>query len=63
MSVNKIRPQSPQKNKVDTYRAPVFSLDNSATTLAAKMCINSDEHSMYFDFYAISKLLSFGHKY
>ncbi len=61
MSVNKIRPQSPQKNKVDTYRAPVFSLDNSATTLAAKMC--SDEHSMYIDIYALSKLLSFAHKY
>ena len=36
-SLNKIRPQSPEKNLVDTYGAPVFEPDNSATGLAANM--------------------------
>jgi hypothetical protein len=36
-----------RKNKVDTYRAPVFAPDYSNTALAAKMCINYHGHSMY----------------
>jgi hypothetical protein len=38
------------KNKVDTFGAPVFASDYSATVLAAKICINSHEHSMYIIF-------------
>jgi hypothetical protein len=29
--LNKIRPQSPEKNEVDTYGLPVFAPDYSAT--------------------------------
>jgi len=35
------------KNEVDTYGAPVFAPDYSATVLVAKMCTNANEHSMY----------------
>ena len=41
MSLNKIKPQSPQKNKVDTYATPVFTPDYSTTVLEAKMCTNT----------------------
>ncbi len=34
------------KNKVDTYAAPVFVSDYSATILAAEMCTNSHEPSI-----------------
>ncbi len=37
-----------RKNEVDTYGAPVFVPDYSTTVLAANMCANSNEHSMYF---------------
>jgi hypothetical protein len=33
-------PQSPKKRNVDTYGAPVFAPDCSATVLAAEMCTN-----------------------
>jgi hypothetical protein len=33
------------KNEVDTYGAPVFTPDYGATVLAAKKCINSNEHA------------------
>jgi len=36
-----------RKNEEDTYGAPVFAPDYSAAVLAAKMCTNSHEHSMY----------------
>jgi hypothetical protein len=36
-----------RKNEVDTCGAPVFAPDYSTTVLAAKMCTNSTEHSMY----------------
>jgi hypothetical protein len=39
-----------RKNKVDTYGAPVFAPEHSAIALAAKMCINFHEHSMYIRF-------------
>ncbi len=40
-----------RKNYIDTtYGAPVFAPDYSTTVLAAKMCINSDEHSIYIRF-------------
>jgi hypothetical protein len=35
---------------VDTHGAPVFAPDYSATVLAAKMCINSQEHSIHIRF-------------
>ncbi len=38
------------KNKVDTYGPPVFAQDYSATILAAKMCTDSNEQSMYIRF-------------
>ncbi len=38
------------KNKVYTYRAPVFAPDFSTAVLAAKICTNSHEHSMYIRF-------------
>ncbi len=38
------------KNKVDTYRAPIFAPDYSATVHTAEMCTNSNEHSMYIRF-------------
>jgi hypothetical protein len=35
------------KTEVDThYGAPVFAPDYSTTVLGAKMCTNSNEHSM-----------------
>jgi hypothetical protein len=37
----------PKKNKIDTYEAPVFAVDYSGTVLVAKICTNSNEHSMY----------------
>ncbi len=36
-----------RKNDVDTFEAPVFAPNYSATVLAAKMCTNFIEHSMY----------------
>ncbi len=36
-----------RKKEVDTYGASVFAPDYIATVLAAKMCTNSNEHSMY----------------
>jgi hypothetical protein len=44
---NKIKPELSQKNEANTYGAPVIAPDYSATVLATKMCINSNEHSMY----------------
>jgi hypothetical protein len=38
------------KNEVDPCGAPVFAPDYSATVLAAKMCTNSNEHSIYIIF-------------
>jgi len=35
------------KNEVDTHGALVFAPDYSTTVLAAKMCANSNKHSMY----------------
>ncbi len=52
----------PRKNKVGTYGAPVWTPDYSTTVLKAKMCFNSNEHSMYIKFLwryqIISSLLS-----
>jgi hypothetical protein len=42
--------QSLRKNEEDTYGAPVFAPDYSATTLEAKMCTKSNEHSKCFRF-------------
>jgi hypothetical protein len=42
MPLNKIKPQSPEENKVDAYGAPVS--DYSATVLVAKMYTNPHEH-------------------
>jgi hypothetical protein len=50
MSQNKIKPQSPKENEVITYGAPVFAPDYSGTLLAADMCNNFNEHSMYIRF-------------
>jgi hypothetical protein len=36
-----------RKNDVDTFEAPVFAPNYSATVLAAKMCTNFNEHFMY----------------
>jgi hypothetical protein len=36
-----------KKNEVNTYGLPVFAPDYRATVLGAKMCTNSNEHSMY----------------
>jgi hypothetical protein len=38
------------ENEVHTYGALVFAPDYSATVLAAKMCTNSNQHSMYIRF-------------
>jgi hypothetical protein len=35
-----------RNNELNTYGAPVFACDYSTTDLAAKMCTNSNEHSM-----------------
>ncbi len=43
-----------RKNKPDTYWAPIFAPDYSATVLAAKMCTNSNEHSNILDLYDIA---------
>jgi len=40
----------PRSKEVDTYGAQVFAPDYSATVLAAKMCTNTNEHSMYIRF-------------
>ncbi len=40
-SDKKIKPQSPKENYVNTYGAPVFAPDYSATGLAAEMWTNS----------------------
>ena len=32
------------KNEVDTYEAPAFAPDHSATVLATKLCTNSNDH-------------------
>jgi len=37
-------------NEVDTYGAPAFVLDCSATVLTAKVCTKSNERSMYIRF-------------
>jgi hypothetical protein len=39
-----------RENEVDTYGAPAFVLDYSATVLAAKVCTKSNERSMYIRF-------------
>ncbi len=39
-----------QINKLDPYGKPNFALDYSATLSAAKMCTNSNEHSMHIRF-------------
>jgi hypothetical protein len=41
------------KNDVDTYEAPAFAPDHSATVLATEVCANSNEHSMYIILYYI----------
>ncbi len=40
----------PKKNAEHTFGAPVFAPDYSATILVAKMCANSNEHSMHIRF-------------
>jgi len=40
----------PRKSIVGTYGATVFAPDFGTTVLAAKMCTNSNEHSMYVRF-------------
>jgi hypothetical protein len=35
-----------RKNKIAAHGVSVFAPDYSASVLAAKMCTNSDEHSM-----------------
>jgi hypothetical protein len=57
-SLNKIKPQSPTENEVDTYGAQVIAPYYNATVLAAKTCTNSTEHSMYIRF-LWSSLFSF----
>ncbi len=42
-----------RKNSVDTYGAPVFAPDYRATGLSAKICTNSNAHSMYIRFLCI----------
>ncbi len=44
-----------RKKEVDTYGPPVFAPDYSATGLAAKMCTNSNEHSMYNKFLCVKQ--------
>jgi hypothetical protein len=39
-----------KKNYLETNGIPVFATDGSTTVLAAKMCTNSNEHSMYVRF-------------
>jgi hypothetical protein len=39
-----------RENKVDTYGTSVFAPDYSITVLSAKMCTNSNEHSMNIRF-------------
>ncbi len=39
-----------RKNKVHTYGAPIFTPDYNTTVLAAKICTNSNKHSMYIRF-------------
>jgi hypothetical protein len=36
-----------RKNKVDTYGASFFAPDYSAAVLAAKMCTNSNDHTIF----------------
>ncbi len=48
---NKIKPQSPEENKEDTYVALVFAPDHSATVVLAQMWTNSNEHSCIIYFY------------
>jgi hypothetical protein len=38
------------KKEEDTYGSPVFAPDYTTTGLAAKMCINPNEQSMYIRF-------------
>ncbi len=46
------------KKEVDSYGAPVFAPDYGATVFAAKMCTESNEHSMY-DFYKFLLCISY----
>ncbi len=39
-----------RKNEVDTHVAPVFAPEYIVTVLAAKMCTNSNELSMYIKY-------------
>jgi hypothetical protein len=50
MSLNKIKPQSIYKNKVDTYGPPGFAPYYSTTVLAAKMGDNANQESLYIIF-------------
>jgi hypothetical protein len=47
------------KNEVDNNGAPVFAPDYSATALVAKMCTNSNEHSMYIIFLWLKPITTF----
>jgi len=38
------------KNEVDTYEAPAFAPDHSATVLIAQMCTYTHEHSIHIRF-------------
>ncbi len=40
----------PVKKVVDTYEAPVFTPNYSATVSSAKICTYSNEHAMYIRF-------------
>jgi hypothetical protein len=42
----KLNHRALRKNIVDTYGTPAIPPDYSATVLTAKMCTNSNEHSM-----------------
>ncbi len=53
----KMKPQSyKEKNKADTYGAPIFAPDNSATILAAKCVPTPMSIPSILDFYGINRL-------
>jgi len=49
-SLDKVNPQSPNKKQNRHLWSANFAPDYSATVLAAEMCTNSHEHSMYIRF-------------
>jgi hypothetical protein len=50
----KLNQRVPRKNEVETYGAPVFAPDYSTTVLGAKMCTDSNEHSLNVKFLQIN---------